>query len=285
MAEAAVIDAHHHLWDPRRREYPWLTADSHSPIRRPRQLGDFRTATATTGVAGTVLVQTLPDRSETRELLAVAASSGGLIHGVVGWCDLTAPDVGAALAELTAAPGGEHLVGIRHQVQDEPDPHWLRRPDVLAGLDAVAEAGLVYELLVRPRQLAVAAEVVRRLPQLTFVLDHGGKPPIASGAIDSWAVDVREIAHADNVVCKLSGLVTEASWTSWNAADIRPYADVLLAAFGPERLMFGSDWPVCELAATYSDVLDLARALVSGLDPAERTAVLGQTARDTYRLG
>jgi L-fuconolactonase len=174
-------------------------------------------------------------------------------------------------------------VGIRHQVQGEPDPGWLLRPDVQNGLAAVAEAGLVYDLLVKPHQLAAAVEAARRLPGCTFVLDHLGKPPIASGELQPWADAVRLLASLPNTVCKLSGMVTEAD-RSWNVEDLKPYADTVLDAFGPERLMFGSDWPVCRLAATYAEVGAAAGELMAKLSPAERREVFAGTAVRTYGL-
>jgi L-fuconolactonase len=204
---------------------------------------------------------------------------------VVGWVDLTAPDVGEALDRLRALPGGELLVGIRHQVQDEEDPDWLSRPEVRRGLRAVAGAGLAYDLLVLVPQLAAARAAVRDLPAARFVLDHAAKPAIAGGSVEPWATELAALARLPNVTCKLSGLVTEARWEAWDAAAIRPYAEHVLGAFGPERVMFGSDWPVCELAATYAQVRELADALLEGLSPAERDAVLGGTAARAYGRG
>jgi L-fuconolactonase len=211
------------------------------------------------------------------------AARSELVAGVVGWTDLTAPGVADALAGLREPPGGEHLVSIRHQVQGEPDPGWLLSPDVRNGLAAVAEAGLVYDLLVKPHQPAAAVEATRRLPGCTFVLDHLGKPPIASGELQPWADAVRLLASLPNAVCKLSGMVTEAD-RFWSVDDLKPYADTVLDAFGPERLMFGSDWPVCRPAATYAEVVQTAGDLTAGLNPAERQKVLAGTAVRTYGL-
>jgi L-fuconolactonase len=222
------------------------------------------------------------EEAETEEFLAVAAASDGLIAGVVGWVDLADPGVADALARLRALPGGERLVGVRHQVQDEPDPDWLARPAVRRGLRAVADAGLAYDLLVLVPQLPAALAAVRDLPEGRFVLDHAAKPAIAAGAMEPWAGALAELARPPNVTCKLSGLVTEATWDDWDAERIRPYADHVLASFGPDRVMFGSDWPVCELAASYSEVRALAEALLEGLSPGERDAVLGAAATRVY---
>ena len=279
-----IIDAHHHLWDPTVREYGWLAGDVLTPIRHAYRPDDLRARTAESGVDGTVLVQTMSDVDETVEFLALADANRDLILGVVGWVDLTDPDVAETVAALRDKPGGDRLVGIRHLVQDEDDPAWLARPDALRGLAAVAAAGLVYDLLVYPHQLESAITAVTEVPHGRYVLDHAAKPPIASGEREPWATRIRELAAHQNVACKLSGLVTEADWTQWTAEDIRPYAETVLAEFGPNRILFGTDWPVCELAASYADVTGLARDLCAGLSDADRAAVFGGNARDWYRL-
>ncbi|MEW2121446.1 amidohydrolase family protein [Streptomyces sp. NPDC005474] len=278
-----VIDAHHHVWDLAVRDQDWITGPEVAPLRRDFLLADLEPEARASGVTATVLVQTIDVPEETPEFLALAQDND-LVAGVVGWTDLTSPDVTRALAALRERPGGEYLVGIRHQVQGESDPRWLMRPDVLRGLAAVAEAGLVYDLVVRPHQLPAAHEAARLLPGLTFVLDHAGKPPIASGELRPWADAVRLLASLPNTVCKLSGMVTEADRDRWSVEDLRPFADTVLDAFGPRRLMFGSDWPVCRLAATYTEVVAAARELTAALHPAERREVFTQTALRTYGL-
>jgi L-fuconolactonase len=181
-------------------------------------------------------------------------------------------------------PGGGKLVGVRHQVQSEPDPGWLARADVLRGLAAVADAGLIYDLVITAGQLGAAARAAAAVPGLRFVLDHLGKPPVASGRTEPWAQDMRRLAALPNTVGKLSGLVTEADWHGWKVADLRPYADTALEAFGPARMMFGSDWPVCTLAAGYGDVIGAARDLTAQLSAAERDAVFSGTATTVYGL-
>jgi L-fuconolactonase len=279
-----VVDSHHHLWDPSRRDYPWMAGPALAPIRRAYTVDDLRRETAASTVDRTVLVQTVSDLAETEEFLAAAAGSDGLIAGVVGWIDLVADDVGDQITRLRAGTGGSRLVGIRHQVQDEPDPGWLRRPDVARGLRAVAAAGLVYDLLVLVPQLPTAIDVVRRHPDLRFVLDHAAKPPIASGEREPWAALVAELAGLPNTWCKLSGLVTEARWDGWTVENIRPYAEHVFEVFGPSRVMFGSDWPVCELAGSYARVRELMDKLTEGLTPAERADVFGATATAVYGL-
>jgi L-fuconolactonase len=280
-----IIDAHHHLWDPGVRDYPWLAGDVLDPIRRAYHVADLRAQAKQSGVDGTVLVQTVPDVGETVDFLGMADADRDLILGVVGWVDLTDPDVAATLTALRKGPGGDRLVGIRHQAQDESDPAWLARADVLRGLGTVADAGLTYDLLVLPHQIDSAITAVTEVPQGRYVLDHAAKPPIASGEREPWATLIHQLAAQSNLACKLSGLVTEANWTQWTAKDIRPYADTVLAEFGPSRVLFGSDWPVCELAADYAGVTDLARELCSGLSEADQTAVFGDNARQWYRLG
>ncbi|MFJ5073221.1 amidohydrolase family protein [Streptomyces sp. NPDC088553] len=279
-----VVDAHHHLWDLSVRDQDWITGPALAPLRRTFTERDLRAETAAAGVTATVLVQTVTVAAETPEMLATARDSD-LIAGVVGWTDLTAPGVADTLAALRALPGGEHLVGIRHQVQSEPDPAWLLRADVRRGLTALAEAGLVYDLVILPHQLPAATRAARELPELTFVLDHAAKPPVASGELDPWAADLRAFAALPHTAGKLSGLHTEADWRTWTVRDLRPYADTLLDAFGPGRLMFGSDWPVCTLAASYGLTLATAGELMEALSPGERAAVFGGTAVETYRLG
>ncbi|MFD0152819.1 amidohydrolase family protein [Streptomyces sp. NPDC055721] len=281
QAPRGIADAHHHVWDLSVRDQDWITGPELAPLRRDFSLADLAPEARAAGVTATVLVQTITVPEETPEFLALAARSD-LVAGVVGWTDLTAPDVADTLAGLRAGLGGEYLVGMRHQVQGEPDPRWLVRPDVLRGLTAIAEAGLVYDLVVKPHQLDAAVEAAQRLPGLTFVLDHLGKPPIASGELAPWMERIRRLAALPNTVCKLSGMVTEADWGSWTVEDLRPYADTVLDAFGPGRLMFGSDWPVCRLAATYADVLAAADDLTAGLSPAERRDVFAGTAVRTY---
>ncbi|HZO66009.1 MAG TPA: amidohydrolase family protein [Kribbellaceae bacterium] len=275
------IDAHHHLWDLDVRDQDWITGDAMAPIRRSFSVDDL--AGAAQGLDATVVVQTVTVSEETPELLVVA-DSNELVAAVVGWTDLTAPSVADDLAALSEGPGGRWLRGIRHQVQGEPDLRWLCRDDVRRGLGAVHEAGLVYELLTLPPQLPAAVETVAALPEANFVLDHCSKPLIAAGTLEPWATDLRRLASYPNVTCKLSGLVTEASWSSWTVDDLRPYADVVLEAFGPDRVMFGSDWPVCLLAASYAEVVEAAEALTAGLTAAERDAVFGGTATRVYGL-
>ncbi|MBG0850830.1 amidohydrolase family protein [Streptomyces spinoverrucosus] len=283
-----TVDAHHHVWDLSVRDQEWIAGPELQPLRRNFTLTDLAPEARAAGVDRTVLVQTVTVPEETPEFLALAAAHE-LVAGVVGWTDLTRPDVADELARLRELPGGRYLKGIRHQVQGEPDPEWLLRPDVRRGLAAVAEAGLVYDLIVLPHQLSACVRAAASLPGLTFVLDHLGKPPVASGAPEAWACDIRALGELPNTVCKVSGLVTEmdpALWggTTWPLAPLRPYWDTALEAFGPGRLMFGSDWPVCTVAATYAQVSSLVGGLASDLSRDERAQLFETTATRVYDL-
>ncbi len=233
-------------------------------------------------MTATVLVQSVARRDETERLLAVAADDD-LVAAVVGWVDLTA-DVSVQLDRLRSGHGGRLLSGVRHLVQDEPDPRWLLRDDVLTGLQALANADLPYDLLVRPSQLPAAIELSQRLPGLRLVLDHAGKPQLASGDLEGWSQDVRGLARSEQVVCKVSGLITEADHQHWSVADLRPAWDTVLDAFGPRRLLFGSDWPVCLLAASWERWAATAAEFIAPLSPDEADAVLSTTATATYGL-
>jgi L-fucono-1,5-lactonase len=224
------------------------------------------------------------DENETREFLHLAASTP-FVRGVVGWVDLTSPAVGDALDALLTGDDGRFLSGIRHQVHDEPDPNWLCRDDVRRGLRAVADRGLGYDLLVRARELPAAVETVRALPELNIVVDHIAKPAIAAGADDLWAEWMPLLAQCPNVMVKLSGMITEANWTAWTADDLRPFITRVHQWFGVDRLMFGSDWPVCLLAGTYRSVIEGLTAAIGTLSEAETAALFGGTAHAFYRLG
>jgi L-fuconolactonase len=231
-----------------------------------------------------VLVQTISSFDETREFLATAATAD-FIAGVVGWVDLLDPEIGEKLVQLREGPGGRFLVGIRHQVHDEPDPSWLLRPAVQRGIRAVGDAGLAYDLLVRTRELPAALDTVRWLPEVRFVIDHLAKPQIVAGLRDAaWESAMTPFADCANVSIKLSGMVTEAAWGDWTPDDLRPYVQHAVEWFGPERCMFGSDWPVCLLAATYNRVIDALKSCLDDLGGADREAVFGGNATRVYGL-
>jgi len=279
-----TIDAHHHVWDLARRDQPWIDPATMSAIHRDFDIDELGAAAMPVGVRATVVVQTIADPEETPELLALAKQAS-LVAGVVGWADLTDPGLTEVLRALRERPGGDRLVGIRHPVQGEADPRWLCRPDVRRGLAAVGEAGLCYDLLTTVDQLDAAVETVRALPQVRFVLDHLSKPLIRRGQLLPWRDQIKELAGAPNVAAKLSGLVTEADWSQWTVDDLRPYVDIAVEAFGPGRVMFGSDWPVCLLAArSYGTVLDTAERLTAALSDGERALVFAGTAERWYGL-
>ena len=269
-----IVDAHHHFLDPARADYPWLT-DELAAIRRAFGPDDLAPLLDAAGIDATVLVQ---------EFLAIADGSP-FVRGVVGWVDLRDAGVDETIAGLRRGPGGDRLVAVRHQVHDEPDPDWLGRDDVRRGIAAMGRAGLAYDLLVRARELPAARRLVAALPDVRFVIDHLAKPAIRNGSDPGWSAAVGGFRDVPNVWWKLSGLVTEADWQDWRPADLQPFADRVLQVAGPDRLLFGSDWPVCLLAAPYDVVVATARTLIESLSPAERAAVLGETAVAVYGLG
>jgi L-fucono-1,5-lactonase len=282
-AVTVVVDAHHHVWDLAARDQPWLDDEALTPIRRRFGIDDLVAAAATAGgIDGSIVVQTVADVGETQELLDLADSSP-LVQGVVGYVDVAASDVGEQLDRLMTGSTGSWLVGIRSLVQDEPDPDWLLRPTVLAGLREIARRDLVYDLLIRADQLD-ATVIAARAVDGRFVLDHLAKPDIAVGDWEPWASGLAALAACANVSAKLSGLVTEASWATWSVAELQPYVDHALEVFGPGRMMFGSDWPVCLLAASYAQVVEAAHVLSARLTLEERTDIFGGTATAFYRL-
>lgn len=281
MDHTVRVDAHHHVWDLSVRDQEW-TRDLPA-LRRSFSLDDMRPLLDQSGIDTTVVVQTLNLREETPELLALAAQNE-VVAGVVGWVDLAGEGVSDEIAQLRASTGGEFLVGLRHVAQDEADNEWTCRPDVLRGLRAVGDLELAYDLLVREHQLPSAITAVHSVPSLRFVLDHFGKPLVGTGEMEPWRTRMTELARCDNVVVKFSGLVTEVVGRPWRVADFTPYVDVVLSLFGAQRVMFGSDWPVCTLAASYFSVIDVAHELTSGLSVAEQDAIFGATAAHWYGL-
>jgi L-fuconolactonase len=277
-----VVDAHHHLWDAEAADYPWMTGPF-EPLRRVYGPDDLAPRLASNNVSATVVVQARADLAETEELLDCACRTP-FIAGVVGWADLTSAGLRDDVEALAGGPGGARLVGLRHGAADEDDPDWLLRADVGRGLRKLPGLGLTFDLEITVRELPAAVELVGRHPDLRFVLDHGAKPPIATGGSPDWAPGVAQLAAAPNVWGKLSGLVTEADWAHWTPSGLRRYVDTLLEAFGPSRLMFGSDWPVCELAAGYDAVLSAAAECLAGLSAGERERVFARTAIECYGL-
>jgi L-fuconolactonase len=279
LTEPSVVDAHHHVWDLAVREQPWIAP--YPSLHRSFSIEDLRPALRRGNVTATMLIQTVTLPAETPELLALAAAEP-VVVGVVGWANLDSPGIGDRLAELRSLPGSEYLVGIRHPVQEETDPYWLCRPAVRQGLAAVGAAELAYDLLVTPAQLPAAVATVRALPGMRFVLDHAGGPPVDPEAGAAWRRDILELARAGNVTVKLSGLLNCAYPGTAPPELLRSWADTLLQGFGPQRMMYGSDWPVCTLTTSYDDVLATARGLAAGLSAAERHALFAGTASRFY---
>jgi len=287
-----IVDAHHHVWDLAARPQPWLdTSAALAPLRRNFLLADLIPQAATAGVAATVVVQTVCEPDETPDLLALAAA-GELVAGVVGWTDLGAPGVADAIAWLRALPGGRCLRGVRHPLLTEADPGWLDRAEIRRGLSALADAGLTFDLVMRPEQLPGAVRTATALPGLTFVLDHLGNVAVRLQPDPAWVSALTALGRLPNTMCKLSGIFSvpapplggSQTRDADPVAHLRPYLHVALDAFGPDRLMFGSDWPPCTLGASYAEVVSSAIALTGELSDAERTAILGGNARTAYQL-
>lgn len=251
-------------------------------LHRPRVVDDLREAIAGTGVVATVVVQAASTDEETDWLVALAESAPEIV-GVVGWLALEDGGAGDRLAQL--ADRGGLVRGIRHSAQEEADPGWLARSAVIEGVRAVGDAGLAYDLLIKRPESAAAETLVRALPDVQFVVDHAAKPDIAEGEWHKWHADLAALAAHENVTCKVSGLVTEASHGQWREQGIPRYIDAVLELFGADRCMFGSDWPVSLLAATYAEVVDLASTATASLSEGERDAVFSGTAARVYGLG
>jgi L-fuconolactonase len=278
-----IIDAHHHFWDPDSGDYDWLSGPF-QPIRRIFGPTELAPAVAEFGIAGTVLVQTWHSLDESWDYLATAQRTP-FVAGVVAWVDLTDPKVDETLAALKASAGGKFLVGIRHLLHLEADPDWLLRPDARRGLAAVADAGLVYDLVGNTIHLPAMLRTVADFPNLRFVLDHIAKPDIKGAVREPWATLMRGFApHRDHVWCKLSGMITEADWARWSPEDLKPYVLEVLDIFGPDRCMFGTDWPVCLVAGSYAQVVGALRACLAERDDAQREQIFGRSAIAAYRL-
>lgn len=277
-----IVDSHHHFWDPGRYRYPWMN-ERMDAVRRPFGPEDLLPEARASGVSQTVVVQTLHDERETLELLAIADESE-LVAGVVGWVDLCAPNVEEQVARLRDSPGGDHLVGIRHLVHEEGDPDWLRRTDVRRGLEVLSRLGLPFDLLIRARELPAAIDVARTLPDLRLIIDHVAKPDVRRGGDRAWANGIQAIGACENVSCKVSGLVTETGWDDWTFEEFVPVIERASEVFGFDRLLFGSDWPVCLLAASYAQVVQITEHALSGISPEERRRFYAVNARRFYRL-
>lgn len=275
---AMHLDAHIHFWRYERESYPWIRPEW--PIKRDFLPGDAEPLFKACGMDGCIAVQARQSLEETRWLLQLADTFSS-VKGVVGWVDLCSPAVADQLEEFANHP---KLVGVRHVVQDEKDERFMLRKDFLDGISVLESFGLGYDILIYPHQLAAAVGLARHFPGQRFVVDHMAKPPIRDQVVSPWREQIRELAALPNVMCKVSGIVTEASWHSWCQNDLSPYLDVVFDAFGPTRLMFGSDWPVALLAADYRQVFEVAEKFVDEWCPGERENIFGRNAARFYGL-
>lgn len=273
-----TLDAHQHFWRYHPMRDAWIT-DEMAVLRRDYRPEDLAPLLAAAGIEGSIAVQADPSEAETRFLLGLAEAHP-FIRGVVGWIDLQADDL---LARLQAFSGHPRLCGFRHLVQSEPDD-FLLRPAFQRGLRHLADSGYAYDLLLYPHHLPAALKLVEALPDLRLVVDHLAKPYIRTGQVEPWATQIRVMAQAPQVYCKVSGLITEADWRHWTPDDLRPYLDVVFDAFGPARLMFGSDWPVCLLAGRYDQVWSLMANYLQRYSPDEQAGVWGENAHRFYRV-
>ncbi len=272
------IDAHHHLWNYSAEEYDWISDDM-SVLRRDFLPADLASTIRAAGIDGVVTVQARQTLQETEWLLGLAEQND-FMRAVVGWAPLVDAGVAGILEGLASRP---KLKAVRHVLQGEPDDYMLR-DDFDAGIGALLPTGLVYDILILERQLPQSIQLLDRHPDQVFVLDHIAKPVIAKGTISPWKQRITELAQRPNVYCKISGLVTEADWKHWTADELRPYVDTVLEAFGPERLMFGSDWPVCLVACEYGRWAGIVRSFIEELSADEQDRILGITATKAYNL-
>jgi L-fuconolactonase len=273
------IDAHQHFWRMDRGDYGWLTPQDHPAIARDFLPADLGPLLAAAKIDKTILVQAAPTEAETNFLIWLADQTP-FVAGVVGWVDFDAPDAASRIARLSAK---QKLVGLRPMMQDLPDDEWMLRKELARAIDAMQRGKLRFDALVKPRHLPALAEFLDRYPGLAVVIDHGAKPDIAGAGLDLWATYIRHIAKTSNAFCKLSGLVTEAG-PGWSADTLKLYVDVLLESFGPQRLMWGSDWPVLLEAGDYPGWLGAAETLTRHLSASDRAAIFGGTAATFYGL-
>lgn len=276
MTRPPRIDSHQHFWRLSRGDYGWLSP-ALGPIHRDFEPSDLAPLLAAHGIDATILVQAAPSEAETRFLLGLAAATP-FVAGVVGWADFAAPDAPARIAALAADP---LLVGLRPMVQDIPDPHWLARADLAPAFAALREHGLVFDALVKPPQIPALLALLERETQITVVVDHAAKPDLAGADLTQWRDGIAALARRPNTVCKLSGLVTEAG-PDWSDTTLAPVVAHLLACFGPQRLLWGSDWPVATLRASYAGWLAAAERLTATLSAADRAALFGGNAARVY---
>ena len=280
------IDSHHHLWDLAISPRPWLAGEMLAGIKRTFSMKDFYSERASAQIDQSILVQTISEYDEMKEFFAVAAEHES-VAGVVAWIDMSSTDCLQQLEKYLDLPGADRLVGIRDGAQGRADAQWLAGDQIAVNARKLAEKDLAFDLLVDPSNLAASTQLVSRCPDTTFVLDHIGKPNIAKGdqsELATWSHSINELAKNKNVSCKISGMVTEADWKAWEEKDFKRYFDVVLNAFGADRIMYGSDWPVCKLAATYEQVAQLAEYLIQDLSPSEKEKFWALNAKKAYGI-
>jgi L-fuconolactonase len=273
------IDAHQHFWKYRPADYAWIS-DEMAPLKQDFLPEDLQPLLRANGFDGSIAVQACQTIEETQWLLSLADKSD-FIKGVVGWVDLCSTSLSAQLDSIAQHA---RLVGIRHVVQAEPDDEFMLGENFHCGIAHLAAYDLTYDLLLYPRHLPVAVKLVQRFPEQPFVLDHIAKPGIADGLLEPWARDIRELARYENVCCKLSGMVTESRWKQWKPEDFRPYLEVVFEAFGPQRLMIGSDWPVCTVSASYTETIVIVNDFIRQLEPALQEQIMGGNCASFYGI-
>ena len=278
------VDSHHHLWDLSIRPQEWMVGDGMEPVARNFNTDDLRAAIAGTKIEKTVLVHATTTYDETYELLEIAQNDETVI-AVIGWLQIDSPDAIAHCEKYLEAPGGSYLKGIRDVAQDLPDSNYLAKPQSIATVQQLGKMGLTYDILTKTPELRAAIDLVKACPDVQFVLDHISKPYIAKGEIEPWKSLITELASFENVSCKISGMVTEAKWNNWKYEDFAPYVDHIIESFSPQRLMFGSDWPVALLAApSYSEVVHLAEGLTATLSETESELFWRKNTLSAYKI-
>jgi len=277
------IDSHHHVWDLSVREQGWMVGEALNPIKKNFSIDDLRQAITGCGIDKTVVVQTVTNYDETPELLELA-DTDDLVVGVVGFLKIDAEDAISHLDSYQSLRGFKYLVGIRDIAHDYEDVKYLSKPQVIKNVQELGKRGLVYDLLTKTPHMRAAIDLVKACPNTKFVLDHISKPYIAKGDMQPWADQITELASFENVVVKVSGLFTEADWKNWKKEDFWPYLEHITKSFTPNRMMFGSDWPVCLLAATYKQSIDLVEEFTSKFSESEKNAFWAGTANKAYGL-
>ena len=278
------IDSHHHLWDLSVRPQEWMVGDGLEPVKRNFDTNDLRAAISGTGIEKTVLVHATTTHDETFEMLELAERDSTIV-GVVGWLQIDSPNAIAECEKYLQAPGASYLKGIRDVAQDLPDSNYLAKPQSIATVQQLGKIGLTYDILTKTPELKAAIELVKACPDVQFVLDHISKPYISKEEIEPWKSLITELASFENVSCKISGMVTEAKWNAWSVEDFVPYVGHIIECFTPQRLMFGSDWPVALLATSkYSDVVQLAESLTQQFSDSEKALFWSENAKFAYKI-